>query len=191
MSAQMRIIPPSEADAGFGLLKDIVALAKNPNAIEAAYAETRKQAALTEEQQKKYAEAVAFMNNYDEKKKEIEEAAADLDRRQNEHARNVEKNNAEHTRKHNELQEWEARNRAKEIELEGGVSVLAKDKQMLATQITAQAGLHAAAMLEVAKREESAQNEQANNVAFKAQLDEYKERLDARAKKLIAVASEG
>lgn len=191
MSAQMRIIPPNEADAGFGLLKDIVALAKNPNAIEAAYAETRKQAALTEEQQKKYAEAIAFMNNYETKKKELEDAAADLDRRQNEHARNVERNNAEHTRTHNELQEWEARNRAKEIELEGNVTALAKDRQALTNQISAQTEAHATAMLEVAKREETAQNEQAANAVYKKELDEYKERLDARAKKLIAVASEG
>lgn len=191
MSAQMRILQPTESEAGFELLKDFITLANNPEQITAAHKKMREEAALTEEQQKKYAEALAFMSNYEVRKKEIEDAAADLKNRQNEHARNVEKNNAEYTRKHNELQEWEARNQAKDIELQGNTAQLEKDRQSLANQISQQTEDHAKAMAEVAQREEDAQQEQANNAKYKAELDEYKATLDARAKKLIEVASGG
>lgn len=62
MGAQMRIIPASEADQGFGLLREIVEMVKNPSAIDDAYERRRKAEALSESEIRKALEARAFIN---------------------------------------------------------------------------------------------------------------------------------
>jgi hypothetical protein len=85
MSAKMIIIPQEEADKGFGLLKDIVEMVKNPDAIDKAYQRRLEAVKLTEDEIKKSEEARIVIAN----------AAAIKDQQQQEWAR-IEATKIEH-----------------------------------------------------------------------------------------------
>lgn len=65
MSAQMRVMPTNEADQGFGLLKDIVDMVKNPDAIDEAYKRRQDAAKLSDEEVAKAEAARALIARAD------------------------------------------------------------------------------------------------------------------------------
>lgn len=109
MSVQMRIIPPSDADQGFGLLKDIVDMVKNPKAIDEAYERRRKAAALSEKEIEQSELARSFIASADALKKELQEREGHIAAAEKEHEKNmaahVQRVESESTR----LAEWENR----------------------------------------------------------------------------------
>ena len=89
MSASMRIIPQDEADKGFGLLKDIVEMVKNPKAIEEAYEARRKGAQLSDDEVAKAAAARALIAQANNLQEALKQKEAALEAAQLAHSGNV------------------------------------------------------------------------------------------------------
>ena len=79
MGAQMVIVPQDSVDQGFGLLKDIVEMVKNPKAIEEAYQAQRKAAELTVGEIKEAEEARTLIAQAKDLRAELESARDLLD----------------------------------------------------------------------------------------------------------------
>ena len=101
MSAQM--ITQQHVDA-LGLLRDLVEIQKNAPELIRNHEEFRKQIAMSDEEQKKLANAHAFMASADALKEELKKAQESLKQHQQEHAKRVEDFTAEFSKKHNALQ---------------------------------------------------------------------------------------
>lgn len=108
MSAQIIISQP-EADEGFGLLKDIVAMVKNPKIIDEAYARRSEAVKLNEEEIKKAESDRSLMAKADDLRVELqkkEDDIAEIKKKHEDavskHGENVKANNAR-------LTEWETR----------------------------------------------------------------------------------
>lgn len=115
-----------EADQGFGLLKDIVEMVKNPKAIDEAYEARRKAAELTDDEVKKSGEARALIKQADDLRDEIAHKESLLEASRIEHSSKV----AMHTTHANaeiaRLKEWEDR-------------LISKESQLAQTQTTMEA----------------------------------------------------
>ncbi len=79
------VIPQAKADEGFGLLKDIVDMVKNPKAIDEAYERRRKAAQLSDDEVQKseaaralIAQADQLRNEFEQKSQEVEKASIAL-----------------------------------------------------------------------------------------------------------------
>lgn len=108
MSAKM-IIPQAEADQGFGLLKDIVEMVKNPKAIDEAY-ERRKQAAqLTDDEVAKAESARALIAQSDALRTEIQGHYDAIGKAQQDLTTNVDTYSQHVESENTRLSEWEAR----------------------------------------------------------------------------------
>lgn len=79
MSAAQRIVTDSEADIGFGFLKDIIEMVKNPKGIDEAYARRQKAAQLTDEEVIKSQEARTLIASADELRKVLKQREDDLE----------------------------------------------------------------------------------------------------------------
>lgn len=85
MTSQQRIITNEEADQGFGLLKEIVDMVKNPKSIEDAYSRRRKAAELTDTELEKSNKARDFIAKYDALLDELKQREDALELAKNEH----------------------------------------------------------------------------------------------------------
>ncbi len=109
MSGSMRIIQQDEADKGFGLLKDIVEMVKNPKAIEAAYEARRKGAQLTDDEVAKATEARAIIAQADALREELKQGHAGLEAAKIEHTGTVKMFGDQVIKESARLNEWEGK----------------------------------------------------------------------------------
>ena len=117
MSAKM-VIPQTEADNGFGLLKDIVAMVKNPDAIDEAYQRRLDAVKLNEAEIKKAEEARVIIAQAEAIKEQQKQEWARLEAAKIEHDGAV-KIFGEHVLKDNSrFNEWEDRLTKKQKEQE-------------------------------------------------------------------------
>lgn len=106
MSAKM-MMNQTQADDGFGLLKDIVAMVKNPKAIDEAYEQRRKAVALNEEEIKKAEDARSLIAKADSLRAELRLEKDAITNAREEHEKGM-KLHAEHVAAENKrLSDWE------------------------------------------------------------------------------------
>lgn len=109
MGAQIRIMPTEEVDQGFGLLKDIVEMVKNPKAIDEAYERRRKAAELTDDEVKKADEARALIEQAEALRNELKKENDALEARKSAHETNVLIHRQHVDAETKRLTEWEER----------------------------------------------------------------------------------
>lgn len=131
MGSSQRVIPQEELNAGFGLIKDIIAIIKDPEGFEEAHKAAREQTALTEEEKNKVIEARAFYSDADEKAAEyrVREDAIfsgedELNRKKEEHKQHV-------TNEEIRLSDLESTLNSAASDLKNGQQKLESDKQTL------------------------------------------------------------
>lgn len=107
MTVQQRIMNSDEANQGFGLLKDIVDMVKNPKAIDDAYERRRKAAELTDDEVAKSEEARALIAQADELKKSLQESAESILAEKSMHETNISNFNSKVQSENSRLKEWE------------------------------------------------------------------------------------
>lgn len=155
MTVQMRVMPAVEADQGFGLLKDIVEMVKNPKAIDEAYERRRKAAQLSDDEVKKAEEARALMAQADALKDELQQHADALAAARAGHLNAVSIHTQQVESENARLAEWEVR-------LNEAASTQAEQNQRLAE--------------ERKKLDDRAAQIEASHAA---RMDEYNEKLSA------------
>lgn len=107
MSAQIRIMTTAESDQGFGLLKDIVDMVKNPKAIDAAYEARKKAAALSDEEVTRAEEARKFMEQADSIKSDLKKQYDDLASQKSDHDNTVSAFSSFMATEKSRLTQWE------------------------------------------------------------------------------------
>lgn len=152
MGSSQRVIPQAELDQGFGLLKDIIAIIKDPKAMEAAHEAAREQAQLTEAEQNKVIEARAFYSDADEKAVEyrtredaIFSGEDELNRKKGEFTAHVE---SEELR----LKNWETEIKNSNAALLTGLLQLEADQNALKLKASEQLAEHNRKMNELSEK---------------------------------------
>lgn len=188
MSA-IRIMPQDEADAGFGLLKDVIEMVKNPKAIDEAYAQRRKAVQLNEDEIKKAEDARALIAKADALNKKFADMETALAEKIKKHKEEVEFFDARSAADTKRLTDWEAALGAKEDkqkEIEDGHNAMRKRLDEREQEIEAAHAQWLADQADTAK--ENADNKKTNEDE-KVRLAALAEKLKAKAEKLAALAT--
>jgi len=189
MAAQTRIIPQEEADKGFGLLKDIVEMVKNPKAIDEAYERRLKAVQLSQDEILKYEEARVLISKADELREELGKKTIELENEKKVHEKNVAFLQSELKKKEDFLNDWnsqlnatalaheevEKNNSLKKKELDEGYRSLSIDSKNLLEEYNKK-------NFSLSQTKESLQEEA-------DRLSSWETRLKAKATRLAAVAA--
>lgn len=108
MGAKMIISQP-EADQGFGLLKDIIDMVKNPKAIDEAYERRRKAAQLSDDEVEKSEEARALIAKADSLRADLQTKQNAIEDARAEHGRKILQHVEDMKAKSAAMTEWETR----------------------------------------------------------------------------------
>ena len=190
MSVQTRIIPQDEADAGFSLLKNILEIVKNPQAVEEAYEIRRKAVALTDEEIAKGIAGRALIAQADSLRDELQKKEDALSAEKLKHEDNVAASKADFDKKSKDLQDWadklsERENGHREIE-----DRHKEAKAKLETDASAMRAAYAEQMGEIAAKKSAAEQAVAAAAQQKQKLAEWESKLKEKAAKLAAITSD-
>jgi len=188
MSAKM-IIPQAEADQGFGLLKDIVEMVKNPKAIDEAYERRRKAAQMSDDEINKAAEARALIAKADSLKDELKQKEDAIAASKIQHESNVLSHNQSVQKDNDRLNEWEKRLIAQASKQDEVDRVQAEAKKALVARAKEIEDNHAAWEITSKQREDAIAGKEAAQKDIDAVHKKENERLKAKAARLAAEAA--
>lgn len=189
MSAQIRILPQSEADQGFGLLKDIVEMVKNPKAIDEAYERRRKAAQMTDAEVVKADEARALIAKGDVLKNELEEQKKSLDIAKSEHESTISLHLQHAQSASARLAEWESRLNSISEHNTKNENDLIEEKRKFSEETKKHQEEIEVAKANILSQKEDIKNEILINKSEKGKLIAWEERLKAKAGRLAAEAA--
>lgn len=188
MSVQTRIMPAGDADQGFGLLKDIVDMVKNPDAIDEAYERRREAAKLTDVEVQKAEDARALIASADALAAALKTREDVIIADREEHIAAV-KEFAEHVQAETtRLNEREVNLNQGNGELNAAKLALDSDRKEFESR-SAKLDIDAAARSEnLTSREAAIKNTESVQEEESIRLAAWRDKLTAKAAKLVAVA---
>ncbi len=188
MSAKM-MITQAQADDGFSLLKDIVAMVKNPDAIDDAYKRRLEAAKLTDDEVAKAASARALIEKADSLKDALQKRESSLQAAEIAHGSAVEEHRRRVQADTDKLKKLEEQLQIKEDSHTANVSKLIAERDKLNSDAQLAKELSAAKEQELADRERSIESMKVAQKAESDRLEEIRKKQKEKAERLAREAA--
>lgn len=189
MTSQTRIIPQDEADQGFGLLKDIIEMVKNPKAIDEAYKRRSEAAKLTDDEVAESTEARALILRAGALRDELKKREDELEAAKAEFSNLVTVSDKKASTRESALNDRGAALDLISGQQENAEKSLAESRAKLESEIAQAKAALDKRESDLAAREKQLTDATATNAANSARISDWEAKLKAKAARLAAEAA--